>query len=93
MRNAALCVVWVSADAGYGDKGGSVVVWLMMGVLIAMELVGQCQRVSRWPGHAALLRGGTWRINIPTGGLAPPPLHPYRSIYTNTSPYPTTIHY
>ena len=49
--------VRLSADAGYGDKGGSAAVRQMMGVLIAVELVGLCQRVSRWPGHAALLRG------------------------------------
>ena len=42
-----------SVDAVNGDKGGSVVVWLMMGVLIAAELAGLCQCVSRWPGHAA----------------------------------------
>ena len=47
----------VPADAGYGDKGGSVVARRTMDVLIAVELVELCQRVSRWPGHVALLRG------------------------------------
>ena len=47
----------VSADAGYVDSGGSVVVRRSMGVLIVVELLGLCKRVSRWPGHAALLRG------------------------------------
>ena len=46
-----------SAEAGYGDERGLVVVLWLMGVLIAGELGGLCQRVSRWPGHAALPRG------------------------------------
>ena len=46
-----------SAEAGYGDERGLVVVRWLMGVLIAGELGGLCQRVSRWPGHAALPRG------------------------------------
>ena len=46
-----------SAEAGYGDVRGLVVVRWLMGVLIAGELGGLCQRVSRWPGHAALPRG------------------------------------
>ena len=46
-----------SAEAGYGDERGLVVVRWLMSVLIAGELGGLCQRVSRWPGHAALPRG------------------------------------
>ena len=43
------------ADAGYVDCSGSVVARLLTGVLIGVELSGLGKRVSRWPGHAALL--------------------------------------
>ena len=47
----------MSADAGDVDSGESVVARWLTGVLIVVELLGLCKRVSRWPGHAAWLCG------------------------------------
>ena len=47
----------MAADAGYANCGGSVAARRLTGLLIVVELLGLGERVSRWPGHAALLRG------------------------------------